>query len=71
VNIAFDRDTWFALLQPGGLIAFHDVDEIRFAGSRRAASQLGERAALVAHVPGLAIFEKTAHSPMDQAAKKP
>jgi predicted O-methyltransferase YrrM len=71
VNVAFDRDTWFALLQPGGLIAFHDVDEIRFAGSRRAAYQLGERATLAAHVPGLAIFEKTAPSLMDQTATKP
>lgn len=71
VNVAFDRDTWFALLQPGGLIAFHDVDEIRFAGSRRAAYQLGERATLVAHVPGLAIFEKAPHPATDQAATKP
>jgi predicted O-methyltransferase YrrM len=60
VNVAFDRDTWFALLQPGGLIAFHDVDEIHFAGSRRAAYQLGKRAELVAHVNGLAIFRKAA-----------
>lgn len=58
VNVRFDGGSWFKLLRPGGVIAFHDVDEIAFAGTRRAVWELARHATLVAHVPGLAILRK-------------
>lgn len=58
VNVRFDGASWFALLQPGGVIAFHDVDELGFAGTRRAVWELAQRATLRAHVPGLILLQK-------------
>lgn len=58
VNVRFDGASWFNLLSPGGVIAFHDVDEIAFAGTRRAVWELAQRATLVAHVPGLILLQK-------------
>lgn len=58
VNVRFDGESWFKLLQPGGVVAFHDVDEIVFAGTRRAVWELARRATLVAHVPGLILLQK-------------
>jgi len=57
-NVLFDGTSWFNILRPGGLIAFHDVDEIAFAGTRRAVSEIARRATLESHVPGLIILHK-------------
>ena len=58
VNVRFDGGSWFKLLRPGGVIAFHDVDDIVFAGTRRAVWELARQATLVAHVPGLILLSK-------------
>ena len=58
VNVRFDGASWFELLRPGGVIAFHDVDEVAFAGTRRAVWELAERATLLAHVSGLVLLRK-------------
>ena len=58
VNVRFDGGSWLKLLRPGGVIAFHDVDEIVFAGTRRAVWELAQHATLVAHVPGLVLLRK-------------
>lgn len=58
VNVRFDGGSWFKLLRPGGVVAFHDVDEKVFAGTRRAVWELAQRATLVAHVPGLVLLRK-------------
>lgn len=60
VNVRFDGRSWLSLLRPGGLIAFHDVDEPCFAGTRRAVAEIAREADLVAHVPGLIILRKRA-----------
>ena len=58
VNVRFDGGSWFKLLRPGGVVAFHDVDERVFAGTRRAVWELAQQATLVAHVPGLVLLRK-------------
>lgn len=60
VNVLFDGTSWFNILRPGGLIAFHDVDEMAFAGTRRAVSKIARRATLVSRVSGLIILRKPA-----------
>lgn len=57
-NVRFDGGSWFRLRRPGGVMAFHDTDEVAFAGTRRAVWELARRATLVAHVPGLVLLRK-------------
>jgi predicted O-methyltransferase YrrM len=59
-NVLFDGSVWFDILRPGGLIAFHDVDEVVFAGTRRAVREIARRAELESHVSGLIILRKPA-----------
>lgn len=61
-NVFFDGWVWGERLMPGGLIAFHDTDQVEFAGARRAVWELARRPgfALHAHVDGLAILGKQA-----------
>ena len=58
VNVRFDGGSWFKLLRAGGVIAFHDVDDKAFAGTRRAVWELASHATLIAHVPGLVLLRK-------------
>lgn len=56
-NTTFDVAAWLPKIRPGGLIALHDVDQAIFAGTRRAAFELGRRLELAAHPDNLAIFQ--------------
>ena len=62
VNTRFDAIAWHSLLGPGGLIAFHDTDNLQFAGTRRAVFELmRERSlSLEEHVGNLVILRKPA-----------
>lgn len=60
VNTRFDSRSWGRLLVPGGLLAFHDVDNKAFAGTRKAAFEcLQEGFTLHTHVYDLAVFRKS------------
>lgn len=58
VNTMFDAVTWLKRLEPGGLLAMHDTDDIRFSGTRLAAWRMALGHELVCHVPGLVIVRK-------------
>jgi predicted O-methyltransferase YrrM len=62
VNVRFDSIAWCSLLQKDGLIAFHDTDDRKFAGTRRAVFELMRRhlLGLEDHVENLAILRKLA-----------
>src|SRR5947207_1170706 len=53
VNTRFDIGAWLPLVVAGGIIALHDVDQIQFAGTRRAAAELASGYPLFAHVDNL------------------
>jgi predicted O-methyltransferase YrrM len=55
-NTRFDILSWRPLLAPGGIVALHDVDQLGFAGTRRAAAELFAGYPLFAHVDNLAAF---------------
>jgi predicted O-methyltransferase YrrM len=55
-NTRFDITAWGPLVVSGGIIAMHDVDQLCFAGTRRAAAQLLRQCSLFAHVDNLAAF---------------
>jgi len=58
-NTMFDVKTWEDLVIENGFIAFHDVDDNRFSGTRRVAFKMRKKYTLYAHIDGLAIFQKT------------
>lgn len=58
VNTIFDIASWSSLLVPGGILAAHDVDLRRFAGTRRAAFEFSHFNTLIGHPENLAIFRK-------------
>jgi hypothetical protein len=61
VNTAFDISVWWPLLVPGGIMAFHDTDDLSFAGTRRAVFELYRRGAeLYAHPDDLTMLRKVA-----------
>ena len=62
VNVRFDSIAWCSLLQKNGLIAFHDTDNSKFAGTRRAVFELmrGRLLNLEKHVGNLVILRKLA-----------
>lgn len=62
VNVRFDSIAWCSLLQKNGLIAFHDTDNPKFAGTRRAVFELmrGRFLGLEEHVENLVILRKLA-----------
>ena len=53
-----DGRIWSALVPPGGLVAFHDCDNRRLAGTRRAVFEMAKTMDLYAHVDNLAVFRK-------------
>jgi len=57
VSTRFDLKAWQRHLAPGGFVALHDVDQLCFAGTRRAAFEAARRFRLFRHVPNLAIFQ--------------
>lgn len=63
VNVRFDGIAWGERISTGGVIAFHDTDEMCFAGVRRAVwkqlHQTSSKWVLWAHVNGLVILQKT------------
>lgn len=59
VNTIFDVCAWSANLSVGGLLAMHDVDNPRYAGTHVAAWQMSRRFQLVCHIPGLVILCKS------------
>jgi SAM-dependent methyltransferase len=58
LNTWFDFKVWGSLLSPGGMIAFHDVDD--HAGANLACRRIlkASRFALWGYCPNLAIFER-------------
>jgi hypothetical protein len=59
-NTSFDLQVWDRHLEVGGLLAAHDTDNPRFAGTRRAVAEVFDSQAyeLHAHVENLAILRK-------------
>ena len=64
VNVRFDGAVWGERIVKGGLLAFHDTDEIGFAGVRRAVwEQLNAQNSpwiLWSHVQGLVVLQRVA-----------
>lgn len=60
VNTRFDSIAWHSLLRKNGLIAFHDTDDPKFAGTRRAVFELMRQRSLYleGHVANLVILRK-------------
>lgn len=56
VNVAHDFAAVRGVMTPGGVIAFHDTDNIAFAGCRRAVYEIAEDFELLAHIPNLTVF---------------
>jgi Methyltransferase domain len=56
VNTSFDINTWLPNLATGGILALHDIDQVEYAGTRRAAFELLGRLELVAHPDNLALY---------------
>jgi predicted O-methyltransferase YrrM len=56
VNVSHDLAAVQQIMAPEGIMAFHDTDNIRFAGCRRALFNEIERFDLIAHVPNLSIL---------------
>lgn len=57
-NTWFDAQTWGSMVQPGGFIAFHDIDSWRYAGTHFAAARFGRGHEVFRRVEGLVIFRK-------------
>lgn len=58
-NTSFDISVWWPKLIPGGIMAFHDTDDSRFAGTRRAVYELhGRGAELYAHPDNITLLRK-------------
>lgn len=58
VNTAFDIEAWSSLLVDDGIIAMHDTDQYRFAGTRKAVFEANRMNSLFAHPDNLTIFQK-------------
>lgn len=62
VNALFDGHTWGEKLMSGGLIAFHDTDNLGFAGVQRAVWEILHHSptkyTLFAHVDGLVVLQR-------------
>jgi predicted O-methyltransferase YrrM len=56
VNTAFDIETWSSLLVKGGILACHDTDQKRFAGTRKAVFEVANLAKQFAHPNNLTMF---------------
>lgn len=60
-NVSFDGFAWGGKLVKGGLLAFHDTDNIGFAGVQRAVWELlheSGKYTLFAHVDGLVVLQR-------------
>ncbi|MDX1971661.1 MAG: class I SAM-dependent methyltransferase [Candidatus Sumerlaeia bacterium] len=58
-NTLHDILAWREHVTPGGLLAMHDTDNTRFAGTRRAVYEVSKTMELVAHVQDLVILRKS------------
>jgi hypothetical protein len=58
VNVRFDIFTWSKLLSPGGIVAIHDTDDLRFAGGRLAVFEASTHFELWAHPSGMVLLRK-------------
>lgn len=58
VNVRFDFAAWSQFVVSHGLIAFHDTDNVEFAGVRRAVYDVLPQWQLFAHIDGLVILRK-------------
>lgn len=59
VNVRHDIEMWGRKVGAGGVLAVHDVDNIEFAGTRRAVHEaLQEGFTLLAHCKDLAVLQK-------------
>lgn len=60
VNASFDGHTWGEMLSSGGLLAFHDVDDKRYAGVRKAVYEIAgsPNFQVFAHIKGLTVLRK-------------
>lgn len=60
VNAKFDGESWGELLKEGGMLAFHDADNQRYAGVRKAINEFLSSGSyeLFAHVDGLVVLRK-------------
>jgi predicted O-methyltransferase YrrM len=52
-NVAHDLAAIVSLLIPGGIVVFHDTDNIDFPGARRAIFEEVENFQIIAHIPNL------------------
>lgn len=57
-NTLHDMQAWLPFLPKDGLMAMHDTDTLRFAGTRRAVFEMAANMELVAHVKDLVILRK-------------
>lgn len=55
-NVAHDLEAARRFMVPGGIIALHDTDDLRFPGCRRAVYEISEQNDLAAHVDGLVLL---------------
>jgi len=59
-NTMHDLHAWSEHLSPGGLLAAHDTDQLRFAGTRRAVYEMSQKGLfeIFAHINNLVILKK-------------
>jgi predicted O-methyltransferase YrrM len=59
-NTMHDLHAWSEHLSPGGLLAAHDTDQLRFAGTRRAVYEMSRKEIfeIFAHIDNLVILKK-------------
>lgn len=58
-NTSFDISAWWPILSVGGIMAFHDTDQMRFAGTRRAVYELVQSGGeLFAHTDNITLVRK-------------
>lgn len=57
-NTLHDILAWHPHVVPGGMIALHDTDNLKFAGTRKAVFEQAKTMELVAHVQDLVILRK-------------
>ena len=74
VNVAHDIAAWEANLSPGGILALHDTDDIRFAGTRYAvfeAQRTRRRFSVFAHTKNLTMLRKTSGNRETRSSEAP
>jgi predicted O-methyltransferase YrrM len=56
-NTTYDLMAVTSLMKPGGIIAFHDTDNISFAGCRRAVYEQAHHYRLIGHIQNLTLLQ--------------